>query len=208
MKRQPTKPALALAPKAPGPQAFAQGVIDALLPFIDPDDNENLREDVGRKDIYLAVAPFFAEFTVADAVASYAMIATVKDSIPYGTGDRYESACAALDILEDFICTGFASGPECVAAMAHFATLTMDETTDEPVAGPDNFRHLLKQISAGIGDIRSGDRFTMGERFGVPQGVSLAASSQGRCCDYEEFKTLSAATVLNVADAAGEGDAA
>jgi hypothetical protein len=172
--------------KALGPQAFAQQVVDALLPLA---DGEELRDGVGRKDIYLAVVPFFAEFTIADAVASHAMFTAVRDSTPYGTGDRYTAAFTILEILEDFICAAFPSGPECVAAMAHFATLTMDGT-DDPVVWPDGFRSLLKQICTGIGHLRSGSRFTMGERFGVPAGTSLAASWVGRCCGFKEFAAL------------------
>lgn len=100
---------------------FANRVVEAILPLVDPEDREHLREDVGDVEVYAAVRPIFADYTVEDAVsASFALRAALDNDIPSAKPEHYEALCQARDKLQDFISRARPSSPACAAARVEY----------------------------------------------------------------------------------------
>jgi hypothetical protein len=129
------------------PAAFAEQVIAAILPLVDPEDRERLRDDVGDTEVYAAVKPIFADYTVEDAVlASYFIRHAAKGE----DFERFEAACQARDILQDFICRGEPSSPACASARAYFL---VHESSSDTIADA-NLPELHSRIASDIDAIR------------------------------------------------------
>lgn len=111
------------APFSPG--AFVEQAIQAVLPMIDPEDREQLREDCGDAEVYAALKPIFASYTVEEAVAaSFVISESIDSSMP----DRFEAACQTRDLLQDFICKAKPTSPACAAARVSFLIQEAERT--------------------------------------------------------------------------------
>jgi hypothetical protein len=112
------KPARGRATARRAKRDLADQVINAVLPLIDPEDKERLREECGEAEVYAALKPIFTDYTVEDAVlASFAIHERMDER---EAPDRFEAMCQARDTLQDFICRGLPSSPACAAARVNF----------------------------------------------------------------------------------------
>jgi hypothetical protein len=144
----------------PCPAAFVEQAIAAVLPMIDPDDREQLSADFGDAEVYAALKPIFADYTVEDAVAaSFALGAMLKKNrAPRYQPDRFEAGCQARDMLQDFICKARPSSPACAAARMSFLQQEADNTIAER-----NMPLLYAAIAEDIERLRRND-FTAPDR--------------------------------------------
>lgn len=136
----------------PTVSTFANRVVEAILPLVDPEDREQLREDVGDAEVYAAVKPIFADYTVEEAVSASLAIRKVMNDRAIGEPDRFEAAFEARMILEDFICKARASSPACATARVNFLLDGNDQTI-----GDDNRLCLYDALARDIECLRSGN---------------------------------------------------
>ena len=127
------------------PAAFAEQVIVAILPLVDPESREELRDGVGDAEVYEALKPIFADYTVEDAVlASYFIRHAAKGE----ELERFEAACQARDILQDFICRGWPSSPACASARVYFLVHESGTQTIVDANLPDLHARIASDIDA------------------------------------------------------------
>lgn len=145
-----TEPALASA-------AFVERVIIAVLPLVDPDDKEQLRKDVGDAEVYAVLKPIFADYTVEDAVAASFTIKRAMKAWekPRYTPDRFEAACQARDLLQDFICKARPSSPDCASARSRF--LIEESCENSGTLADANTRPLYEALAQDIDCLRRND---------------------------------------------------
>jgi hypothetical protein len=163
-------PRLVRAALAPGPipqrpRAFIANIVAALQPFM---DEWTRREGVTDAEVYEALRPFFAGYTVGDAALMLAQLgaalfATPGETAAKGDSPAFGALCEAKHMLEDFAVEARASGPDCVGARAF---LLKNAGTDEGLVCESNLASIHASIRWDTSALRRGN--FDGETFDSP----------------------------------------
>lgn len=176
------------------PTVLVRALEEAALPYV---EGEEMREDASHFDVYKAMAPILAGYTLADVAPVADLVRNAINSEMDKPVERAEALHLALTVAEQFMAYARASGPEDVAVRASMLTKSLD---DDGVFGTNEQRQAACSLQRDIADLVAGH--FEGDTFD-----GFANGNPGRWL-FEALFNLEGLSAPAVSDMANRGDAA